>query len=70
MLGGTKVVDNPGGGGTWSRHAGRAWLEVCIVTVDGVEGSLGVGHISLLGFSIWLDSHLLVHGQVCLPGVA
>jgi hypothetical protein len=46
-------------------HAGRAWLEVCIVAVDGVEGNLGVGHISLLGFSIWLDSHLLVQQQVC-----
>ncbi len=58
------------GGGCGFGHAGRAWLEVCIVTVDGVEENLGVGHISLLGFSIWLDSHLLVHRQVCLPGVA
>ena len=53
------------GEGSWFRHAGRAWLEVCIVTVDGVEENLGVGHISLLGFSIWLDSHLLVQQQVC-----
>lgn len=53
------------GGGCGFGHAGRAWLEVCIVAVDGVEGNLGVGHISLLGFSIWLDSHLLVQQQVC-----